>query len=151
MLPLSFDVLLNEYRTFLEVVVHSLLFLRRVYPSALFAQRAAWGVAAQRAQNPDVERYVSHGLDLIVEALAQVNRAVRRGPAARATDALRGQGSISCVALLLLDGEGAECERWHFAVDDLLQLGLASPQARARRCVLLHSGRFARTIDWLFH
>lgn len=74
---LSFQDVLVAYREFLEVVFHSLLFIRRVYPAALFLQRSKWGVAAQRASHPEVESYISNALDLVLEEVGKVRAGAR--------------------------------------------------------------------------
>lgn len=46
------------------------------------------------------------------------------------------QGFLSTVTLVILEKEGRPCERWSFALDDLLSTGLAGPPAKAARFVL---------------
>lgn len=71
--PLSFNLILAEYRDFFEVALHSILFTRRVYPSALFDQQARWGVAAQRARHPDVQSYIDNALKHVLEEIGRVS------------------------------------------------------------------------------
>ena len=67
------SVALQEALTeFLECSIHSILYVRGIYPAALFEQRQYLGVSVWQSRHPDINTYVRRVLDNAKPLLAQV-------------------------------------------------------------------------------
>ncbi|CED84626.1 Mitotic spindle checkpoint protein [Phaffia rhodozyma] len=109
-LPLSFEQLVTQYIDFLETAIHTLLYVRQVYPSELFLRRQRWGVVVQMARHEGVRAWVGKSLEVIGKQLIE--------------------GNARTVVLIFMSAEGFPSERWLFQFDDVDQISKSSDERR---------------------
>ena len=86
------DILLS----FIEVAVHSLLFVRQVYPPSVFEKRKEFGVGVWMSRHPTLNASISG-------ALAAAKPAMLRS-------------AVESIVLVILDARGAGLEQYAFDV-----------------------------------
>lgn len=69
---MSSDYLVDQLLEFVSCAVHSLLYVRSVYPSALFEQRMYLGAAVWQSRHPEINSYIRRVLDNVKPLLLAV-------------------------------------------------------------------------------
>ncbi|WOO80756.1 Mitotic spindle assembly checkpoint protein MAD2B [Vanrija pseudolonga] len=77
-LGISFKETVDTLASFLEVVIHTILCIRQVYPPTTFTRRRAHGVAVYQSRHPAVRDYVS-------KVVAAIRDEMDKGTARRVT------------------------------------------------------------------
>ncbi|KAL7420084.1 hypothetical protein Q5752_005049 [Cryptotrichosporon argae] len=106
-LGLSFKETVEALSSFLEVALHTILYLRQIYPPTTFARRRSHGVPVYQSRHPDVRAYVAD----VVHAIARE----------------MGRGAVRRVTVVVKDTQGLPLERFIF---DLEYMGLAAVEGR---------------------
>ena len=50
---------------FIEIVIHNILYIRRVYPDTIFESKRKYGVVVHHSMHPGVCEYILHCVDTI--------------------------------------------------------------------------------------
>lgn len=66
------DSIADDLIDFLECVIHSFLFARKIYPSNLFEQRKYLEVTVWQSRHPDINAYIRRVLDNARPLIAEV-------------------------------------------------------------------------------
>ncbi|ORY91604.1 DNA-binding protein [Leucosporidium creatinivorum] len=81
---LSYKETIDEVTKFLEVIFHSILYLRHVYPAQIFAQKQKYGIAVWQSRNPPLTEYVKRIVECVKEELGKVSSGSSSARRARA-------------------------------------------------------------------
>ena len=66
------ELLVEELMEFLESAIHSILYIRRIYPPSLFEKRTYQAVSVWQARHPEINAYIRRVLDNMKPMLEQV-------------------------------------------------------------------------------
>ncbi|KAG8847193.1 hypothetical protein FRB91_012027, partial [Serendipita sp. 411] len=92
--PLTYYQMIIEMLKFLEVSIHTILFVRRVYPSELFARRKKYDAPVYQSRHPDLNKYISDAVKAVGDELTR--------------------GSVERVVIVIRDKDGVAMERFMF-------------------------------------
>jgi len=84
---------------FLETVLHTILYIRSVYPSGTFVRRQRWKTPVWQSTHSELNRYIKEALKAIEEDLKK--------------------RMIEKIVVILKNSSGSAFERWIFAIQDV--------------------------------
>jgi len=93
-----------------EVSIHTILYVRRVYPPALFRRMKKYDAPVYQSQHPDLNKYISGAVKAVGDEIIRVCVSNDRYP--RLLDLL--QGTIERVVLVIRDRDSIAIERFLF-------------------------------------
>ena len=64
--------LIEETLDFLECSIHTILYIRKIYPSALFEQRRYQNITVWQSRHPEINTYVKRVLENAKPLISQV-------------------------------------------------------------------------------
>lgn len=83
-----------ELLKFLEVSIHTILFVRRIYPTELFARRKKYDAPVYQSRHPDLNSYISGAVKAVGEELVR--------------------GTVQRVVVVIRDRDNVALERFVF-------------------------------------
>lgn len=102
MANLSFNQAVKGITEFIEVAIHTILYVRQVYPADLFIRRKKYNTPVYQSRHPDLNEYISGAVKAIGEELVL--------------------GSVDKVVVVIKDKDDIPLERFIFAVENMLQV-----------------------------
>ncbi|PVF92574.1 DNA-binding protein [Serendipita vermifera] len=92
--PLTYHQTVIEMLKFLEVCIHTILFVRRIYPTELFTKRKIYDAPVYQSRHPDLNKYISGAVKSVGDELVR--------------------GTVERVVLVIRDRENIAIERFLF-------------------------------------
>ncbi|KAG9020328.1 hypothetical protein FS842_007407, partial [Serendipita sp. 407] len=119
--PLTYYQMIIEMLKFLEVSIHTILFVRRVYPSELFARRKKYDAPVYQSRHPDLNKYISDAVKAVGDELTRVGGLLsflsygrNRINSLSYSPLITQQGSVERVVIVIRDKDGVAMERFMF-------------------------------------
>ncbi|KAF9056132.1 DNA-binding protein [Panaeolus papilionaceus] len=100
--PLSFNQLVHAIAEFIEVAIHTILYVRQVYPADIFVRRKKYNTAVYQSRHPALNEYITGAIKAVQEELAQ--------------------GKIEKVVIVIKDKEQTAMERFIFSLDTIINV-----------------------------
>ncbi|KIY51274.1 DNA-binding protein [Fistulina hepatica ATCC 64428] len=100
--PLTFNQTVRGIVEFIEVAIHTILYVRHVYPPDLFVRRKKYDTPVFQSRHPALNEYISGAMKAIGEELAL--------------------GNVDKVVLVINDNEQTALERFIFAVENMIEV-----------------------------
>ncbi|KAI0735013.1 DNA-binding protein [Earliella scabrosa] len=100
--PLSFNQAVRGIAEFIEVAIHTILYVRQVYPAELFVRRRKYDTPVFQSRHPALNEYIAGAVRAISEELAQ--------------------GNVDKVVVVIKSPDEKPLERFIFAVRNTLQV-----------------------------
>ena len=103
-----------------EVAIHSILYLRQIYPVDLFARRKKFDLPVWRSRHPELNEYISGAVKAVGEELILVGSTVPEVKPIHIATAL--QGNVDKVVVVIKDHNDVALERFIFAIKHMVAL-----------------------------
>jgi mitotic spindle assembly checkpoint protein MAD2B len=128
-----------------EVAIHTILYVRQIYPADLFVRRKKYDTPVFQSRHPGLNEYISGAVKAIGEELAlascffsfsRINDVIRtrRGP-------VLSQGNVAKVVVVIKDKDQVALERFIFSVENMVQIEAFDNDTRfVLRCDLFVTG-----------
>ncbi|KAI0931699.1 hypothetical protein AcW2_000536 [Taiwanofungus camphoratus] len=100
--PLTFNQAVRGITEFIEVAVHTILYVRQVYPPDLFVRRKKYDTPVFQSRHPALNEYISGAVKAIAEELVL--------------------GTVDKVVVVIKNKDEAPLERFIFAVWNMIQV-----------------------------
>ncbi|KAJ7170076.1 DNA-binding protein [Mycena filopes] len=100
--PLTFNQAVRGITEFIEVAIHTILYVRQIYPSDLFIRRKKYDTPVFQSRHPALNEYISGAVKAIGEQLVT--------------------GNVEKVVVVIKDKEEVALERFIFSVDNMIQV-----------------------------
>ncbi|RXW19166.1 hypothetical protein EST38_g6690 [Candolleomyces aberdarensis] len=101
--PLSFNQAVAGISDFIEVAVHTILYVRQVYPAELFIRRKKYDTPVFQSRHPALNEYISGAIKALSEEMHQ--------------------GTVEKVVVVIKNKEHVALERFIFAIENMIELG----------------------------
>lgn len=102
---LTFNQTVREVVEFLEAAIHTILFIRGVYPPDLFVRRRKWDAPVYQSRHPALNEYIAGAVSAVRDELAL--------------------GTVDKVVLVIKNGQDVALERFIFSLHTVVQPGPA--------------------------
>ncbi|TRM65882.1 DNA-binding protein [Schizophyllum amplum] len=99
---LTFNQTVKGICDFLEVAIHSILYVRQIYPADLFVRRKKYDTPVFQSRHPGLNEYISGAVKAVGEELVQ--------------------GTVSKVVVVVKDKDEVALERFVFALESMIQV-----------------------------
>ncbi|TFK77318.1 DNA-binding protein [Pluteus cervinus] len=99
---LTFNETLRGILDFIEVAIHSILYVRQVYPADLFIRRKKYDTPVFQSRHPGLNEYISGAVKAVGEELTL--------------------GNVDKVVVVIKDKEQVPLERFIFAVENMISV-----------------------------
>ncbi|KAF8078869.1 DNA-binding protein [Lyophyllum atratum] len=100
--PLTFNQTVKGIAEFLEVAIHTILFVRQIYPADLFVRRKKYDTPVFQSRHPALNDYISGAVKAIGEELIM--------------------GNVDKVVVVIKDKEQVALERFIFSIENMVQV-----------------------------
>ncbi|KAJ7925980.1 DNA-binding protein [Mycena leptocephala] len=100
--PLTFNQAVRGITEFIEVAIHTILYVRQIYPAELFIRRKKYDTPVFQSRHPALNDYVSGAVKAIGEQLLT--------------------GNVEKVVVVIKDKEEVALERFLFSVENMIQV-----------------------------
>ncbi|GJE85843.1 DNA-binding protein [Phanerochaete sordida] len=100
--PLTFNQIVQGIADFIEVAIHTILYIRRVYPAELFIRRKKYDTPVFQSRHPALNEYISGAVKAVADELAA--------------------GNVEKVVVIIKDKDNVALERYVFAVQNMIQV-----------------------------
>ncbi|KAJ7446453.1 DNA-binding protein [Mycena galericulata] len=100
--PLTFNQAVRGITEFIEVAIHTILYVRQIYPSDLFIRRKKYDTPVFQSRHPALNEYISGAVKAIGEQLLT--------------------GNVEKVVVVIKDKEEVALERFLFSVENMIQV-----------------------------
>ncbi|KAL1951423.1 hypothetical protein VTO73DRAFT_572 [Trametes versicolor] len=101
-LPLTFNEAVRGVAEFIEVAVHTILYVRHVYPADLFVRRRKYDTPVYQSRHPALNEYIAGAVKAVTDELAL--------------------GTVDKVVLVIKNADEKPLERFIFALRNTLQV-----------------------------
>ncbi|KAF8600316.1 DNA-binding protein [Ceratobasidium sp. AG-I] len=102
---LTFNQTVREIVEFLEVAIHTILFIRGVYPPDLFVRRRKWDAPVYQSRHPVLNEYISGAVSAVRDELLM--------------------GTVERMVVVIKSGQDVALERFIFSLNAVVQPGPA--------------------------
>lgn len=102
-----------------EVSIHTILYVRRIYPAEVFAHRKKWDAPVYQSRHPDLNDYISRAVKAVGDELIRVGTLTARMTNCHSPSS---QGSVERVVVVIRDRDNIAIERFIFSFSGFLQL-----------------------------
>ncbi|KAG6885258.1 hypothetical protein C0993_003948 [Termitomyces sp. T159_Od127] len=92
----------NAYAASVEVAIHTILYVRQVYPADLFVRRKKYNTPVFQSRHPALNEYISGAVKAIAEELVS--------------------GNVDKVVIVIKDRDQVALERFIFSVENMIQV-----------------------------
>ncbi|KAL1697600.1 mitotic spindle checkpoint HORMA domain-containing protein [Schizophyllum commune] len=99
---LTFNQTVKGICEFLEVAIHTILYVRQIYPADLFVRRKKYDTPVFQSRHPGLNEYISGAVKAVGEELVQ--------------------GTVAKVVVVIKDKEDASLERFVFALESMIEV-----------------------------
>ncbi|KAJ7492425.1 DNA-binding protein [Mycena latifolia] len=100
--PLTFNQAVRGITEFIEVAIHTILYVRQIYPADLFIRRKKYDTPVFQSRHPALNEYISGAVKAIGEQLLT--------------------GNVEKVVVIIKDKEQVALERFLFSVENMIQV-----------------------------
>ncbi|EUC55500.1 mitotic spindle assembly checkpoint protein MAD2B, putative [Rhizoctonia solani AG-3 Rhs1AP] len=100
---LTFNQTVREIVEFLEVAIHTILFIRGVYPPDLFIRRRKWDAPVYQSRHPALNEYIAGAVGAVRDELIL--------------------GKVDKMVLVIKNGQDVALERFIFSLQTVVQPG----------------------------
>ncbi|CCM04445.1 uncharacterized protein FIBRA_06625 [Fibroporia radiculosa] len=100
--PLTFNQAVRGIAEFIEVAIHTILYIRQIYPAELFVRRKKYNTPVFQSRHPALNEYISGAIKAITEELVL--------------------GHVNKVVVVIKDKEEVPLERFIFALQCMIEL-----------------------------
>ncbi|KAG5644626.1 hypothetical protein DXG03_008104 [Asterophora parasitica] len=100
--PLTFNQTVKGIAEFIEVAVHTILYVRQIYPADLFIRRKKYDTPVFQSRHPALNEYISGAVKAIGEELIK--------------------GTVDKVIVVIKDKEQVALERFIFSIENMVQV-----------------------------
>ncbi|KAI3615354.1 mitotic spindle checkpoint horma domain-containing protein [Moniliophthora roreri] len=100
--PLTYNQTARGITEFIEVAIHTILYVRQVYPADLFVRRKKYDTPVYQSRHPALNEYISGAVKAIGQELIQ--------------------GNVEKVVVVIKDKDQLALERFIFSVDTMIQV-----------------------------
>ncbi|CAE6426823.1 unnamed protein product [Rhizoctonia solani] len=100
---LTFNQTVREIVEFLEVAIHTILFIRGVYPPDLFVRRRKWDAPVYQSRHPALNEYIAGAVGAVRDELLL--------------------GKVDKMVLVIKNGQDVALERFIFSLQTVVQPG----------------------------
>ncbi|KAH8099262.1 DNA-binding protein [Cristinia sonorae] len=100
--PLSFNQAVRGIAEFIEVAIHTILYVRQVYPAEVFVRRKKYNTPVFQSRHPALNEYISGAVKAVADELVH--------------------GNVDKVIVVIKDKEDVALERFIFAVQNMIQV-----------------------------
>ncbi|KAH7334242.1 DNA-binding protein [Rhizoctonia solani] len=100
---LTFNQTIREIVEFLEVAIHTILFIRGVYPPDLFIRRRKWDAPVYQSRHPALNEYIAGAVGAVRDELTL--------------------GKVDKMVLVIKNGQDVALERFIFSLRTVVQPG----------------------------
>ncbi|KAI0669741.1 DNA-binding protein [Trametes maxima] len=101
-LPLTFNQAVRGVAEFIEVAIHTILYVRQVYPSDLFVRRRKYDTPVFQSRHPALNEYIAGAVKAVTDELTL--------------------GTVDKVVVVIKDADEKPLERFIFALRSTLQV-----------------------------
>ncbi|KAJ7103329.1 DNA-binding protein [Mycena belliarum] len=101
-LPLTFNQAVRGITEFIEVAIHTILYVRQIYPADLFVRRKKYDTPVFQSRHPALNEYISSAVKAIGEQLMT--------------------GNVDKIVVVIKDKEQVALERFLFSVENMIQV-----------------------------
>ncbi|KAI0068152.1 DNA-binding protein [Artomyces pyxidatus] len=99
---LTFNQTVRGIAEFIEVAVHTILYVRQIYPAELFIRRKKYDTPVFQSRHPGLNEYISGAVKAVAEELAQ--------------------GNVDKVVVVIKDKEEVALERFIFSIQNMVDV-----------------------------
>ncbi|KAL0951513.1 hypothetical protein HGRIS_008198 [Hohenbuehelia grisea] len=100
--PLTYQQTVSGIAEFIEVAIHTILYVRQVYPADLFIRRKKYNTPVFQSRHPALNEYISGAVKAVEEELVS--------------------GNVDKVVVVLKNKEQIALERFIFAIQQMIQI-----------------------------
>ncbi|KJA25785.1 hypothetical protein HYPSUDRAFT_64512 [Hypholoma sublateritium FD-334 SS-4] len=100
--PLTFNQTVYAIAEFIEVAIHTILYVRQVYPAEIFVRRKKYDTPVFQSRHPALNEYISGAVKAIGDELAY--------------------GRVDKVVVIIKDKEQIALERFIFSVETMIEV-----------------------------
>ncbi|KAK0208808.1 DNA-binding protein [Desarmillaria ectypa] len=100
--PLTFNQTVQGIADFIEVAIHTILYVRQIYPADLFIRRKKYDTPVFQSRHPALNEYISGAVKAVSDELSR--------------------GNVDKVVVVIKDKEQQPLERFIFAVENMVQV-----------------------------
>ncbi|KAH9486521.1 Mitotic spindle assembly checkpoint protein MAD2B [Psilocybe cubensis] len=100
--PLTFNQTVHAIAEFIEVAIHTILYVRQVYPAEIFVRRKKYETPVFQSRHPALNDYITGAVKAIADELVH--------------------GKIDKVVVVLKDKEQIALERYIFSIETMIQI-----------------------------
>ncbi|GBE77692.1 DNA-binding protein [Sparassis latifolia] len=113
--PLTFNQTVRGISEFIEVAIHTILYVRQVYPVDLFVRRKKYNTPVFQSRHPALNEYISGAVKAVAEELTL--------------------GNVDKVIMVIKDKEDRPLERFIFAVRNMIQVESYNKDTRVQEAM----------------
>ncbi|KAF8640991.1 hypothetical protein AX17_000636 [Amanita inopinata Kibby_2008] len=99
---LTFNQTIRAITEFIEVAIHTILYVRQVYPPDLFVRRKKYDTPVFQSRHPALNEYIAGAVKAVGEEIAL--------------------GSVDKVVVVIKDKEHVALERFIFSIENMIQV-----------------------------
>ncbi|KAK0505623.1 DNA-binding protein [Armillaria luteobubalina] len=100
--PLTFNQTVQGIADFIEVAIHTILYVRQIYPADLFIRRKRYDTPVFQSRHPALNEYISGAVKAVSEELSR--------------------GNVDKVVVVIKNKEQQPLERFIFAVENMVEV-----------------------------
>ncbi|KAJ7786521.1 DNA-binding protein [Mycena metata] len=100
--PLTFNQAVRGITEFIEVAIHTIIYVRQIYPADLFIRRKKYDTPVFQSRHPALNDYISGAVKAIGEQLLT--------------------GNVEKIVVAIKDKEEVALERFIFSIDNMIQV-----------------------------
>lgn len=100
--PISFNQMVAGITEFIEVAIHTILYVRQIYPAELFVRRKKYETPVFQSRHPALNDYISGAAKAVGDELAH--------------------GTVDKVVVVIKDKEEVALERFIFSVENMVEV-----------------------------
>ncbi|OCH86053.1 DNA-binding protein [Obba rivulosa] len=125
-LPLTFNQAVRAVSEFIEVAIHTILYVRQVYPADLFVRRKKYDTPVWQSRHPALNEYISGAVKAVADELAL--------------------GNVDKVVVVIKNKEDVPLERFIFAMQNMIQVESFNKDTSVEGAVTVRSlGQYFRS------
>ncbi|KAF8203091.1 DNA-binding protein [Pholiota molesta] len=100
--PLTFNQTVHAITEFIEVAIHTILYVRQIYPAEIFVRRKKYDTPVFQSRHPSLNEYISGAVKAIGDELVH--------------------GKVDKVVVVIKDKEQVPLERFIFSIETMIEV-----------------------------
>ncbi|KAG2156655.1 DNA-binding protein [Suillus bovinus] len=119
--PLTWNQAVKGITEFIEVAIHTILYVRQIYPADLFVRRKKYDTPVFQSRHPALNEYISGTVKAVSDELVLVSsqHQLHIPPAVKS---LIKQGNVDKVVVVIKDRNQVALERFIFSVQNMIEV-----------------------------